>query len=211
MIIGIIGGVLLVLVLTCGGIVFYVVYSAKQAAAKLQADVNAAAARQQDEFNRQIEVERKAQEAAQKRAEEQRKKEDEERKAALKEADKKFQAEQDKIKKAREDKIAARRGATAFANTFISEAKEGRIAAAYAMTSAGYRQRVSQEQFTKLIGDQNAGLRAARPFRESFVDSDPPFSYTEKCLPKGGFVTIEVTVVKEGDGWKVDRFLVAKD
>src|SRR5262249_9650164 len=119
--------------------------------------------------------------------------------------------QQAKALEQRNEKIEEKRKATQLANSFIAEAKAGRNADAYAMTSAAYRKRVSQEQFTELTREYANTLRATQSFRSQVIieqDLDPPFAYSDTKPTRGGFVKVEVTVVKEGDAWKVDQFFI---
>ena len=111
----------------------------------------------------------------------------------------------------RDEKIAAKHKATQFANAFITELKTGRIADAYAMTSAGYRKRATQEQLGEMAREHANTLRAINPFRETVIlDQDlvPPFTYSHTKAAQGGFIKVEVVVVKENADWKVDRFYI---
>ena len=200
-IVALIGGVFAVALLVCGGLAWYVLYSVKQGAQRVGDNFAEAVQRQQEQFERDQQEMRKQMEVARQKAEEQRQKDEQERK--LQEA---------RARQLRDEKLAARRKATQFANAFLGDAKAGRTAEAYAVTSEDYRRRVSAEQFAQLLRDNANTLRGIGTFMDKFVvfdqELDPPFTYSGMRPAQGGFVKVEATVVKDGDGWKVDQFFV---
>jgi flagellar motor protein MotB len=198
-IIAILGAVVVAISLVCGGLAYYVFYSAKQGAQRVGDGFADVVEKQQQQFALEQQRIQKQMEEQHKLAVEQAQKEEKERKE-----------QQAKAQQERKQKLADKAKATAFANTFLGEVKAGRTAQAYAMTSAGYRRRVSQEQFAEQLRDNANNLRGVGTFRDRSVgfeqDFEPPFSYNETSVGKGGFIKVEVTVTKEDDGWKVDQF-----
>jgi hypothetical protein len=197
--------VLVVVALVCGGLGYYVFYSAKQGAARVEEDVAKAADRQQRQFDRNQEQMRDWMDRERQKIDEQMAQEEKERKE-----------QQAKALEERKEKTAQKRKATDFANSFVGEAKSGRTDEAYAMTTAAYQKRVGREEFTALIRENTSALRSVPAFREGVViheqDLDPPFRYSGTTLARkdkqSKFANVEVTVVREGDGWKVDQFFV---
>jgi hypothetical protein len=198
-IIAILGGVIVAISLVCGGVAYYVLYSVKQGAERVGDGVADVIEKQQQQFALEQQRIQKQMEEDQKKAQERFIQEEKERKEQLA-----------KDQQERKQKLADKAKATAFANTFLGEVKAGRTAQAYAMTSAGYQRRVSQEQFAEQLRDNANNLKGIGTFRDRSVgfeqDFEPPFSYNETSVGKGGFIKVEVTVAKEGDGWKVDQF-----
>jgi len=207
MIVGIVGGVLVVFALVCGGLGYYVFYSAKQGAARAEEKVVNVVEKQQDQFDRNQEQMRKWMDEERKKMDEQIAQEEKERKE-----------QQAKALLEGKEKTAQKRKATDFANSFVTEAKSGRTDEAYAMTTAAYRKRVSKEQFTEQVRENTKVLRAVRAFDGGVVirdeDLEPPFNYSTITAFRGkngpSFAKVEVTVVKEGDGWKIDQFFAGE-
>jgi hypothetical protein len=199
-ILAILGAVAMVVVLVCGGLLYYVFYSIKQGAQHVSESVSQAVEQQKEQFERDQQEIRKRFEEEQKKAAEQRAKEEQLRKE-----------QQARAQEEHKQKVAEKRKATQFANAFITEAKAGRTADAYAMTSAAYRKRVSQAQFNELIREHTNTLGALRLFRDVVIvehDLEPPFTYSETRAAQGGFKKVEVTVAKEGGDWKVDQLFI---
>jgi hypothetical protein len=199
-ILAIIGGVLVVVVLVCGGLAYSALSSFKQSKQRME-----------DDFAKVVEKQQEAFEREQKRIWERQEKEEQERRERREKEEQERKEQQDKALEQRNEKIEEKRKATQLANSFIADAKAGRNADAYAMTSAAYRKRVSQEQFAELTREYANTLRAMQSFRSQVIieqDLDPPFAYSDTKPTRGGFLKVEVTVVKEGDAWKVDRFFI---
>lgn len=165
-VLGILGGVVVCVVLVCGGVAAYVFYSIKKGVNAVKQDLDGM-----------------AQQAA---------------------------AEQARLEKQRAEKAADRRKAREFANLFLDDAKAGRAAEAYAVTSRAYQQRVTAPQLSALCRDQEKALRAVRAFPEGFPmhhELDPPYRYSSTGVVQGqGIVKVELTVIKEDGAWKVQSF-----
>jgi hypothetical protein len=123
----------------------------------------------------------------------------------------KIQKEQERLQKEQEnsDKEKSRQ----FANGFVQELRGQRGEAAYAMTTAAYQKRVSLEQLKELMARQAAVLRRFSGF---FADVLAPnqgatFTFSDSIARGGKQHKLSVTAVKEGAGWKVDRFAVEDD
>jgi hypothetical protein len=159
-IVAIIFGFFLVIILMCGGLGYYMVYSARKTVDRMQDDLN---------------------------------KHMQERQAA----------------EANSDKGKAQR----VADAFIQELKGRRIDAAYRMTSAAYRLRVSPDEFRALVTQSGDVLQHAMPFLPDVFapDMGPTYVFTQKLPGPRGFTDVSVTVIKEGAEWKVDQFRVDRD
>jgi hypothetical protein len=200
-ILAIIGGVLAVLLLVCGGLVWYVLYSVNQASKQVTGTFAKVAEKQQEQFGKMAEKQQEQFAKAVEKEQEKARKEEKERKE-----------QQARSEEERREKLAEKRKGLKFANSFISEAKAGRTEEAYAMTTAAYRKRVSEKQLAELTRKYANTLRGMGRFRDLDVleqNLDPPFNYTDK-RPVGGreWVKVEVTVVKEDDDWKIDKFSI---
>jgi hypothetical protein len=114
--------------------------------------------------------------------------------------------EKEKKRQENSDKTKSKK----FADSFLQELKANRSDAAYQMTSAGYRQRVPQDQFAELLKQHSATIGAAMPFRINPFDPDmgTTYRYTASSFAQGKRWEIAVTVVKEGQNWKVDQLSV---
>ena len=199
-ILAILGAVAMVVALVCGGLICYVFYSLKQGAQRVGEGLSQAVEQQKEQFERDQQQIRERFEEEQKKAAEQRAKEEQLRKE-----------QQARAQEEHKQKVAEKRKANQFANAFIMEAKAGRTAEAYAMTSATYRKRVSQAQFTELIREHANTLGALSRFRDVVVfeqDLEPPFTYSETKSARSAFIKVEVTVAREGDDWKVDQLFI---
>ncbi len=197
-ILAIIGGVLVVVVLVCGGLAYYVISSIRQGAQQVGENFSKVVEQQRGQFERAQQQMKQKIEEDQKKAQERLEKDEQERKQ-----------QQARALRERNEKIAEKRKATQVANAFLREAKAGRVAEAYAMTSAAYRKRVSQEQFAELTREYANTLQALNPFRDAVLaDQDliPPFTYSQTQAVRSGFIKVEMTVVKEGADWTVDQF-----
>ncbi len=114
----------------------------------------------------------------------------------------KRQQERENSNKAKSEKFVA---------AFLQEVKGGRAEAAYAMTTVDYRKRVSLEQFRELLQKNADVLRRVPRLLAGGLDPDTAttFRYEATTLRGGGgFVKVGVTVVKEGEEWKVDQLTV---
>lgn len=96
------------------------------------------------------------------------------------------------------------------AEAFLQELKDSRADAAYQQTTADYRRRVSREELETLTQKHQARIRRCMAFRPDVFapDTGPVYSYSDTIPDAGGFYDVSVTVVKEGEAWKVDRFSV---
>jgi DNA repair exonuclease SbcCD ATPase subunit len=185
-------------VLVCGGLAYYVISSIRQGAQQVGENFSRAVEQQREQAER-------ARQQMQQRIEEERQKAQE----RLEKDEQERKQQQARALQERNEKIAEKRKATQVANAFMREAKAGRVADAYAMTSTAYRKRVSQEKFAELTREYVNTLQALNTFRETVnVDQDliPPFTYSQTQAARGRFIKVEVTVVKEGADWKVDQF-----
>jgi hypothetical protein len=118
-------------------------------------------------------------------------------------------AQEHQAKEANSDRGKAQRAADAF----IQELKGNRIDAAYRMTTAAYRQRVSPDEFRALVNQSADVLKHAMPFLPDVFapDNGTTYVFTQKLAVPRGFADISVTMIKEGAEWKVDQFRVDPD
>lgn len=88
---------------------------------------------------------------------------------------------------------------------FLAELKADRPEAAYALTTADYRERVPAADFGRVAGRVSASDRG-RVWMRAADHGRGDVGRTFAFENWGGFLTVKATVVKEGDGWRVDRF-----
>jgi hypothetical protein len=180
-IVAIIGGVLALVLLVCGGVVFYIIYSFQQAGKQMAqtgqqmtGTFAKAVEKQNEEFERM---------------------------------NKNIQAKHAQDEQERKEKEAEARKATQFANTFVGEAKNGRIANAYGMTTASFRRRVSQKEFADQVKEDSNTLRAMGALAQP-GDPEPPYQFANQHPSFGKWTKLELTVIKAGDDFKVEQFSI---
>jgi hypothetical protein len=95
-------------------------------------------------------------------------------------------------------------------DAFMQELKGNRIEAAYQMTTAAYQKRVSLDELRELVKKNAATLQSGPPLRPNLFDPDTATTYvfSATAAVAGGFVKISLTIVAEGEGWKVDQLSV---
>ncbi len=203
-ILAIIGGVLVVVLLVCGGLGFYIFYSVQQGARQVGNTFAKTVDKQQEQFGKLAEKQQEQFAKAVEKMEKERQQEEEQRKK-----------EQAQEKKERDKKAADRRKAMQLANNFIADLKTNQTAEAYAATSAAFRKRTSQEQLAQQAREHADALNRMSSFRDlGFYlpdqDLNPPYTFSDTKPTFGAFIKVEVTVVKEDDAWKVDRWIVSR-
>ncbi|HEV3145915.1 MAG TPA: hypothetical protein VGZ47_18665 [Gemmataceae bacterium] len=100
------------------------------------------------------------------------------------------------------------------AESFMQEVKGNRTDAAYKMTSADFQKRMSKNDFAAFVKKNASALQQFRTFFPDFGGSSTgsTFTFNEKLLVAGaGFHNLTLTVIKEGNGWKVDQFSIEPD
>jgi hypothetical protein len=100
----------------------------------------------------------------------------------------------------------------AVADQFLTEIASGQLEDAYSSTSAGYQKEHSLEQFKEFI-DKNPFLKSqtSQMATTTNVTQNPTtlqltLQYSLSGPDKSGTCTL--TIVKEGDQWKIDHFTV---
>lgn len=98
--------------------------------------------------------------------------------------------------------------ATKLMEQFVAELKADRPEAAYKLTNADFQKRTSLAEFKKVAarvsGQDGRGLSMKGDW--GAAASGNVFVFDNF----GGFLTVKVTVVKEGDRWLVDRFTASR-
>lgn len=97
-----------------------------------------------------------------------------------------------------------KRAASRFGESFIQELKGKRYDAAYKMTSAEYQKSTSRKDFETFVTKNQDALTGFGSFSEDF---SAPESGSTFVLTKLGR-NAKMTVIKEGNGWKVDKLTV---
>ena len=98
--------------------------------------------------------------------------------------------------------------ATRVMEQFVADLKADRTEAAYKLTTADYQKRVPAADFKKA-----AGAVSGPTGRNLSMQADtwgPAESSTFTFENWGGWLTVKVTVVKDGDKWLVDRFSASR-
>jgi len=98
-----------------------------------------------------------------------------------------------------------------FVEQFMQEVIGNRPDAAYKMTTADYQERVTSKQFTAFIKKYAAYLKQPSFLSEDYTTSNTgsTFTFTEVLSAQGeGIKNLSITVVKNGEGWKVDQFTI---
>ena len=110
-------------------------------------------------------------------------------------------------KRARDEANAANADkgrATAAVNAFLAEVRGGRLDEAYALTSAGFRKRVSEPEFARLV-EANAGtFRGGFPTVEPSL-FDPDEGATFSFEKRVGLSVVRLTAIRVGNVWVIDR------
>jgi hypothetical protein len=97
----------------------------------------------------------------------------------------------------------------AVARAFLGDGLAGRINAAYGVTTAGFKKGTTAEQLTALF-TKHPLANQKDPFANPAVlvtVGDHHYRYSAP-MPDGAWLDFTVTVVREGDGWKVDHLSV---
>jgi len=106
------------------------------------------------------------------------------------------------VRRAADDNLRSAQTAGAFLNDCLA----GRLNAAYAATSAGFRKTMTAEQLKALL-EEHPVRKGPAPVT---VVGDPllgPHQYRHTAAgPVGEQVIFSISMIREGDTWKVDQF-----
>jgi hypothetical protein len=105
--------------------------------------------------------------------------------------------------------------AKSFGEQFMQELKGSRFEAAYKLTTEDYQKRVTEDDFTAKIKKALNKYPHIFPLQDEDVfgpNSGKTFAFkTNLGDPRRGFKQLSLTIVKSGDGWRVDRFIVGDE
>jgi hypothetical protein len=121
------------------------------------------------------------------------------------------QAQADMEKRQAELEKSDKRHSAKFAESFLQELKDLRYDAAYQKTSEAYRKGTSRKDFEAFVAKNQEALTGFGSLSEDAFapDMGTTFVVTKVAHVTGGFKDVTITVVKDGNGWKVDKIGVA--
>jgi hypothetical protein len=95
-----------------------------------------------------------------------------------------------------------------FANAFLQEVKGNRADPAYRMTTAAFKARVSQDAFKTLVQKSAGPLNLSLPVSADLFapEAGAVYSFHGPVMDNRRVLNLSLTVVKEGNDWKVDQF-----
>jgi hypothetical protein len=108
-------------------------------------------------------------------------------------------------KRQKELEKSDKRAASKFGESFIQELKAKRYDAAYKMTSADYQKGTTRKDFETFVVKNQEALTGFGSFQEDFL---APESGSTFVLTKLGQGNPKMTVIKDGNSWKVDKLTV---
>ncbi|HXG08494.1 MAG TPA: hypothetical protein VNK04_01775, partial [Gemmataceae bacterium] len=94
------------------------------------------------------------------------------------------------------------------AQTFLNDLTVGRIEAAYARTTEGFQARQTLDEFRALLAKNRAFQKQATVMVHPITMTPGTASFTATISAPDGAATCTVDVIKEGEQWKVDRFII---
>ena len=106
--------------------------------------------------------------------------------------------------------VIGARGINPLVKKFFNQIAEGRIDAAYLLTSKNYRQHVSRQDFLKFLSglqlNRYRNLKSGRPRLE---DQQIILTLKLKSEDKQSDLPLDITFKKVEDNWRIDRIMKA--